>query len=242
MAIHVCCHHSCLSLEQSNQHQHSSKASTASTDNSEKDRDTKIPRIIEPPKQMLRVTNFTETSSDSENEYTDSYETLKQKYHNKESASNPEDLSLSLPIQQSILLKEISNVNKEPITDMIIRFKTDIQNSLKQVKILSARKVSQSKPGKYKNHWNVLDDQRYTKVIEFENDVEKWEEFKSDHDDETTQLPNPSINHLSKTLSDLQIIEKECDANSTDKILVNQPYVTQVNHKLLNNKQKDFQS
>ena len=126
---------------------------------------------------------------------------------------------------------------------MIIRFKTDIQNSLKQVKILSrARKVSQSKPGKYKSHWNVLDDQRYTKVIEFENDVEKWEEFKSDHDDETTQLPNPSINHLSKTLSDLQIIEKECDANSTDKILVNQPYVTQVNHKLLNNKQKDFQS
>lgn len=79
-------------------------------------------------------------------------------------------------------------------------------------------------------------------MIEFENDVEKWEEFKSDHDDETTQLPNPSINHLSKTLSDLQIIEKECDANSTDKILVNQPYVTQVNHKLLNNKQKDFQS
>ena len=192
---------------------------------------------------MLRVTNFTETRSDSENEYTDSYETIKQKYHNKESVSNAEDLSLSLPIQQSILLQEISNVNKEPITDMIIRFKTDIQNSWKQVKILSrARKVSQSKSGKYKNNWNVLDDQRYIKVIEFENDVEKWEEFKSDHDDETTQPPNPSINHLSKTLSDLQIIEKECDANSTDKILVNQAYVTQVNHELLNNKQKDFQS
>ena len=78
---------------------------------------------------MLRVTNFNETHSDSENEYTDSYETVKQKYHNKESVSNAEDLSLSLPIQQSILLQEISNVNKEPITDMIIRFKTDIQNS-----------------------------------------------------------------------------------------------------------------
>ena len=44
------------------------------------------------------------------------------------------------------------------------------------------------------------DDQGYTKVIDFENDVEEWEETS----DEATQLPNPSIDHLSKSLIDLQ--------------------------------------
>ena len=38
-------------------------------------------------------------------------------------------------------------------------------------------KVGKSNSGKYKNHWNVLDDQGYTKVIDFEKDVEKWEEL-----------------------------------------------------------------
>ena len=68
----------------------------------------------------------------------------------------------------------------------------------------------------------------YTKVIDFENDVEEWEEIKPDYDDETTQLPSQSIDHLSKSLSDLQISERGCDTNSTEEILVNQTYVTKV--------------
>ena len=80
---------------------------------------------------------------------------------------------------------------------MIIRLKTDKQESWKQVKILSRDgKVGKSKSGKYKNHWNVLDDQGYTKVIDFKKDIEEWEETKSSYDDQTTQLPNPSIDHL----------------------------------------------
>ena len=75
-------------------------------------------------------------------------------------------------------------------------------------------------------------------MIDFENDVEEWEKIKSDHDDETTQLPCQSIDYLSKSLSDLQISEKGCDANSTNEILVNQTYVARVNHKILNFKEK----
>ena len=60
-----------------------------------------------------------------------------------------------------------------------------------------------------------------TKVIDFEKDVEEKEENEPDYDDETTQLPNASINHLLKSLSDLQISKKGCYANSTDEILVN---------------------
>ena len=40
------------------------------------------------------------------------------------------------------------------------------------------------------------------------------------------------------SLSDLQISEKGCDANSSYKILVNQTYVPQVNQKILNAKEK----
>ena len=55
---------------------------------------------------------------------------------------------------------------------MIIRLKTDKQENWKQVKILCRDgKVGKSKSGKYKNHWNVLDDQGYTKVIDFEKDI-----------------------------------------------------------------------
>ena len=80
---------------------------------------------------------------------------------------------------------------------------TEKQDSWKQVKILSvAGKVGKSKSGKYKNHWNVLDDQGYTKVID------EWKETKSSYDDETTQLPKTSKDHLSKSLSDLQISKK----------------------------------
>ena len=111
------CH---LSLEQSNQHQQSPKASTASSHNSEKDSDTNIPRITELPKLKLTATNSNETSSDSENECTDNYENLKQKYLSKEIASNAENLSLSLRSQQSILSKKTSIVNKEPKKDMIM--------------------------------------------------------------------------------------------------------------------------
>ena len=39
--------------------------------------------------------------------------------------------------------------------------KTDKQDSWSEVKTLSkAGKVGRSKSGKYKNHWNILDDQR----------------------------------------------------------------------------------
>ena len=62
---------------------------------------------------------------------------------------------------------------------MLIHLKTEKQDSWKQVKILSrAGKVGKSKSGKYKNHCNVSDDHGYTKVIDFENDVEEWEEIK----------------------------------------------------------------
>ena len=64
---------------------------------------------------------------------------------------------------------------------MIICLKTDKQDSSKQVKILSrAGKLGKSKSGKYKSHWNVSDDQGYTKMIDFENDVAQWEEIMSD--------------------------------------------------------------
>ena len=42
------------------------------------------------------------------------------------------------------------------------------------------------------------------------------------------------------SLSDLQISEKGCDANSTYKILGNQTYVPQVNQKILNTKEKEL--
>ena len=95
---------------------------------------------------------------------------------------------------------------------------TDKQDSWKQVKILSrVGNGSKRKSGKYKNDWNVWDDQGYTKVIDCENDVEEWEEIKSDYDDKMTQSTSQSISHLSKSLSDLQIGEKGCYANSTER-------------------------
>ena len=42
-------------------------------------------------------------------------------------------------------------------------------------------------------------------MIDFEKDVEEWEETKPNYDDETTELPNSSIDYLLKSLSDLQI-------------------------------------
>ena len=61
---------------------------------------------------------------------------------------------------------------------MIICLKTDKQRRWEQVKILSRTgKVSKSKSGKYKNHWNVSDDQGYLRVIDFENDVEEQEDY-----------------------------------------------------------------
>ena len=95
---------------------------------------------------------------------------------------------------------------------------TDKQDSWKQVKILSrVGNGNKRKSGKYKNDWNVWDDQGYTKVIDCENDVEEWEEIKSDYDDKMTQSTSQSISHLSKSLSDLQIGEKGCYANSTER-------------------------
>ena len=53
--------------------------------------------------------------------------------------------------------------------------------------------------------------------MHLENDIEEWEETMSDYDYETTQLPNPCIDHLSKSLKDLEISEKGCDAISLTK-------------------------
>ena len=89
--------------------------------------------------------------------------------------SDTEDLSLPLASQKSTLPKKKSNINKEPKKDMIIHL-------LKQKKkivgnILSrAGKVSKSKSRKYKNYYNILNNQGYT--------FEEWEEAKSDYDDE----------------------------------------------------------
>ena len=56
-----------------------------------------------------------------------------------------------------------------------------------QFKVLCrAVKVGKSKSGKYKNYWNILDDQGYSKMIEFENDVEEWEEI--NYNDETNNF------------------------------------------------------
>ena len=94
-STYVCCHPCRLSLEQSNQHQQSSQPQTASNNNSDSDSDTNTLGITEPRRQMLTATNSNVTSSDSENEHTDSYETLQQKYYSKEIISDVEDLSLS---------------------------------------------------------------------------------------------------------------------------------------------------
>ena len=205
-STYVCCHPCCLSLEQSNQHQESLQAQTASSNNSDSDSDTNTLRITELPRQKLTAINSSVASSDCENEHTDNCKTLKQKYHSKEIISNAEDPSLYLHSQLSFPQRKATNINKEPKKDMIICLKTYKQDSWKQVKILSrAGKVGKSKSGKYKNHWNASDDQGYTKVIDFENNVKEWEEIKSDCDDETTQHPSQSLDHLSKSLSDLQI-------------------------------------
>ena len=65
-------------------------------------------------------------------------------------------------------------------------------------------------------------------MTDFENNIGEWEETKSDYDDETTQPPNSSIDHLSKSLHDLHTSEKGHDAKSTAEILVNETYVTQL--------------
>ena len=70
-------------------------------------------------------------------------------------------------------------------------------------------------------------------MIDFEKDVEEWEETKSNYDNKTNPL---------KSLSDLEISEKGCDANSSNEILVNQAYVAKVNHKIFNAKEKELQS
>ena len=224
-----------LSLEQSNQHQQSSQAQTASSNNPDSDSDTNTLRITNPSRQKLTATNSNVTSSDIENEHKDNYETLKQKYHSKEIVSDAEDLSLSLPSQLSTPQKKASNISKEPKKDMIIHLKTDKQDSWKQVKILPrSGEFHKSKSGKYKNLWDVSDDQGYTKVIlrMMLKNGKKLGQI----------MMTKSIDHLSRSLSDLQFSEKGCDANSTEEILVNKTHVTQVNHEILNAKERKLQS
>ena len=226
---YVHCHPCHLSLEQSNQHQQSSQAQTASSNNSDSDSNTNTLRITNPSRQKLTATNSNVTSSDIENEHKDNYETLKQKYHSKEIVSDANELSLSLPSQLSTPQKKAS---KE---DMIIHLKTDKQDSWKQVKILSrSGKFHKSKSGKYKNLWDVSDDQGYTKVI-LKMVLKNGKKLGQ-------IMMTKSIDHLSRSLSDLQISEKGCDANSAEEILVNKTYVTQVNHEILNAKERKLQS
>ena len=53
-----------MSLEQSNQHQQSSKAQTAPSNNSDNDSDGNRLRITQPARQKLTATNSSVTSSD----------------------------------------------------------------------------------------------------------------------------------------------------------------------------------
>ena len=53
-----------ISLEQSNQHQQSSKAQTAPSNNSDNDSDGNRLRITQPARQKLTATNSSVTSSD----------------------------------------------------------------------------------------------------------------------------------------------------------------------------------
>ena len=97
---YICCHPSCLSLEQSNQHQ-SLQAQTTSSDNSESDSDTNTPRIKEPTRQKLTATN----SNDELRQWKwtlNNYEILKQKYHHRKIVSGAEDLSLFLPANSQL--------------------------------------------------------------------------------------------------------------------------------------------
>ena len=64
------CHPYRLSLEQSNQHQQSSQAQTASRNNSNSGSDINTLGITEPPRQTLTATKSNLTSLDSENEHT----------------------------------------------------------------------------------------------------------------------------------------------------------------------------
>ena len=98
---YICCHPSCLSLEQSNQHQQSLQAQTTSSDNSESDSDTNTPRIKEPTRQKLTATN----SNDQLRQWKwtlNNYEILRQKYHHKKIVSGAEDLSLFLPANSQL--------------------------------------------------------------------------------------------------------------------------------------------
>ena len=101
MVVHMFAAILAVSLEHLNQHQQPSPAQTASSNNSDSDSDTNTLRITEPPRQKLTATNSSKTRSDSENEHTGNYESLKLKYYSKEIVSDAEDLSLSLPSQLS---------------------------------------------------------------------------------------------------------------------------------------------
>ena len=110
---YVCCHPCCLIRT------FKSTSAVLANSNSDSDSDTNTLRITEPLRQKLTATNSSKTSSDSENEHTGNYESLKLKYHSKEIISDAEDLSLSLPSQLSTPQKKTTNINKEPKKDMI---------------------------------------------------------------------------------------------------------------------------
>ena len=82
--------------------------------------------------------------------------------------SDTEDLSLPLASQKSTLPKKKSNINREPKKDMIIHFLRQKKKIVGNI-LSRAGKVSKTKSRKYKNYYNVLNNQGYT--------FEEWEKL-----------------------------------------------------------------
>lgn len=85
--------------------------------------------------------------------------------------SDTKDLSLPLASQKSTLPKKksnINNINREPKKDMIIHFLRQKKKIVGNI-LSRAGKVSKTKSRKYKNCYNVLNNQGYT--------FEEWEKL-----------------------------------------------------------------
>ena len=82
--------------------------------------------------------------------------------------SDTEDLSLPLASQKSTLPKKKLNINREPKKDMIIHFLRQKKKIVGNI-LSRAGKVSKTKSRKYKNYYNVLNNQGYT--------FEEWEKL-----------------------------------------------------------------
>lgn len=75
---------------------------------------------------------------------------------------------MPLASQKSTLPKKKSNINREPKKDMIIHFLRQKKKIVGNI-LSRAGKVSKTKSRKYKNYYNVLNNQGYT--------FEEWEKL-----------------------------------------------------------------